>query len=1007
MADAKKGIIPITIKKKFNRDTFPGRAKIDKVQHTAMEQGRKVERSVGDAMFAVSEAKRQLIQRIENYMNLNKLATTAKLPDMARPIKLIKDILDFIKKVKEFIDEIKELIEAIKGIIGYLQMIKARIQAFIQKCLNTIANFIADICNFNLPSLPAIPSLFGALHFDGFAFPKGAFDFNVKFDANFAFGKCKLRKPNLNIFRNYPTTKFGLGPSGTFGVVPALNPPLPNSFVQTNQTADELRNETKPVFRPDYNPQGAFKGSLPTPDQIVSNYSLPAPFFREHVLSLLGDAEGIIADMNPPGYTQQSTENAPEPEAGDLDRPLDLEAFREKLQPAIRAYCIKKVHLEAIVDSNWDWRVVWAWLLYMHLDREARKGVWIQAFQDAYETWVLPAYQDIADKPIPWHGDPLDDTAITQGPAEMLFTKSIKDLDVKRRGQILWMLSYAEASILGYTRSTRWDAFAAPQGTELDTKTLHYASGSTRDDLDFNQLPGGGNDNTLTLLLDSKGRANYPSILVIPEHLSPVVQQVVTWGFKDITGAGKFTATRASSRYVYTQLAETMEINFHSQFWREFRANWDDLLHEDPALQRIVYNYPQILNSAVNPLASRAEFERTKLDFLNRDASWAPGTPYLPTPWIPTLVTPPMGLQLQLGSPNGWGGVNPGHDPVTGEPLAGGAAGGNVDANGNPVPLVFNPEQFLAREDVKALPLNYQDTLLYLNQNYQNLLDIQGQVLGALDEQIAAAQTTMLESQVQIAQIEAMNYIIPDGSAGMPDAPSASGGTGSGTGTGTGSGTGTGTGSGTGSGTGTTPGDATTPPAEDANVFISPENAITDIVAMGTNGTFALVEKARLVANMDRLDTERLAVRGSAVALLVTRPDLANLLTNADNTWDNLNDWLNALTPNYKSTTEATPLPAGGVGVLKDKLVAYYSAFTLLDLATKTASGGGGTTAPRTFVQPSPAMVWVVNHGLGYYPDPTVYNTQGVEMWAEIRNTSVNTFEVRHGAPMAGSVSYR
>lgn len=51
--------------------------------------------------------------------------------------------------------------------------------------------------------------------------------------------------------------------------------------------------------------------------------------------------------------------------------------------------------------------------------------------------------------------------------------------------------------------------------------------------------------------------------------------------------------------------------------------------------------------------------------------------------------------------------------------------------------------------------------------------------------------------------------------------------------------------------------------------------------------------------------------------------------------------------------------------------------------------------------------VWVVNHGLGYYPDTTVYNAQGVGMWVEVRNTSVNTSEVRHGSAITGSGSYR
>lgn len=54
-------LIPISIKKTFSREQFPGRAKIDSIQHVALEEGRRMDRCVGDAMFAIEEAKRQLM----------------------------------------------------------------------------------------------------------------------------------------------------------------------------------------------------------------------------------------------------------------------------------------------------------------------------------------------------------------------------------------------------------------------------------------------------------------------------------------------------------------------------------------------------------------------------------------------------------------------------------------------------------------------------------------------------------------------------------------------------------------------------------------------------------------------------------------------------------------------------------------------------------------------------------------------------------------------------------
>ena len=740
-AAAAKDLIAIEIPKPFKRDEFPGRPGVDQIQHTIIQQGQMVERSIGDAMYNISEAKKQVTQRVEHYMNMNKLANSVQGDIGAAQIgapQIAAAVQDNVAKIRSYIADTMALVKAMQGVLGQLQTVKSRIQGYLQSKLNSIATFINQICNFSLPDLPAIPNIFGNLHFDGFQFPSGAFKFALNFDVNFAFGACKLRKPNLDVFRNFPKAKIGLGASGTIGTQPTLNPPLPNSRMATATTPPEALRTIKniPIFREDFYPDPAiFQGALPKPNQIVSAYEMPIDVFKEQAVSLIPGSP--IADLQNPV----------------LDSSLDVDYHRESLQPAVRAFARLNVTLEAIVDSNWDWKIVWLWLWQMSRYRTARGGVWISAFDEAYKTYVLPAYLDSQLNPIPWHTDPEtpdEDASIVQGPAtELMFTAELKALLPGQLTRVLWMLSYVEASLLGNQRSTRWDA-AAP----LDT--THYTTGATRDDLDYQELNEVATGAPKVFVLDSQGRANYPSSIEVPDYLVPGMTPVIAWAFADILAVDTYTAPRISNRYTYGPRADLTEVNSHSQFWKEFKNNWADLAEEDIHLQAIVCNYPKVLNSFLNPLASRALFDFVKSDFTNRSKTWTPGTPILPTPYIPTMILPPMQLMLGEGEANGWGGVNDG-------------TADNVDADGRPVPLVFDPVTFLNRADVKALSPNYQDTLLYLNESYQNLLGIQETQMMVLDEAIAFAEAQIAEGLAQIAAMEALapDYRIPPGHPGL------------------------------------------------------------------------------------------------------------------------------------------------------------------------------------------------------------------------------------------------
>lgn len=55
-----------------------------------------------------------------------------------------------------------------------------------------------------------------------------------------------------------------------------------------------------------------------------------------------------------------------------------------------------------------------------------------------------------------------------------------------------------------------------------------------------------------------------------------------------------------------------------------------------------------------------------------------------------------------------------------------------------------------------------------------------------------------------------------------------------------------------------------------------------------------------------------------------------------------------------------------------------------------------------TFVQEEPSTTWIINHGLGYQPNVSVYSMGGVEMEAEIIHTSDNQTIINFSLPTSG-----
>ncbi len=731
MPDPGSSLTAPTIQKVFNRETFPGRADLESTMHPLLVEGAREERSLGDALYNSQEGVNDLKQKINHYTDLRTLASHTAISDEGGRAGVVQgDVAKAASKIQEYVGDLQTIAGGLEGIVGYAQLQKTRVQGFIQENLNTISTFIHEICNFGLPDLPSIPNLFGSLYFDGFAFPKGAFNFQVSFDTKFAFSTCVLRKPNLDIFRNFPKGPFVLGKSGIFSN-PQTQPPFSGAVfadpgrLQTDPAyVVSIRNQTNPaVFDPFFIPQDSFQGALPKPSTILSNYSIPQALFQTQVLSLFGDPSTIIADMNPSGTMSSTGANTTTTATPGVTQ----DQARAALQGAVRLFCIGEVNLGALVTSNWDPYRTMAWVFYLQATRAARGGQWIPAFEHVYETYILPTYTAISTADVPWHSDPADQTKIVQGPQTTLpLIAAIKAMPPNEQFQLYWMLSYIEASLLGYTRNTEWDLYgSSPFQTPLDVLTASFVTGPTGADLDYLPLAATANSKVLDQLLDSQGAADFPSTFSYPDYASVAINYALQVSGAAIANAkGHFTAPLPSQKYVYTPSADTITINGYSQFWRVFKANWTALNQQDPALLAVVLRYPQVLASALNPLGDGgALYQTVKTDHASRVAAWIPGTPFPATPYIPLMVIPPM--QLAPGIPTGW-------DTGT-----------------------FDPIAYLARPDIASLPINVQSSMVFYNQS-ASALQAQSTKVGALyDGIISSAQAQIDDITAQIAAAEA------------------------------------------------------------------------------------------------------------------------------------------------------------------------------------------------------------------------------------------------------------
>jgi hypothetical protein len=696
-------LFPIKAKGAVTRRNFAGIPTIEGIYHTALEQGRFTESSIADAMFAIKQKKLDLEEKITQYLDINKLAIDGQLRHTPRKLKFIADSIVLIKRVSKFISAISDLMAALQNCIGQLQSIEQNMLGMIQANLNALTNLIAEICNWGLPDLPALPNLFSdsIWRFNGWNFfPLGSFTPHVGLDTNFAFNQCKLRIPNINIFRNYPSS---IQVSQWSWGTPIFVPPLGGIIADTNKIIQpayitQLQETIDTPVYLSFNPNSSMVGSLPNPTTIISNFQLPPQTYRENIISLIPELVNQVILPSDSDY------NSP-PSSSRL--------------AGLRAALGRFVTLNAVVNSNFDKNLTACWLFYLDTARKGRAGTWLLNFQAAYDSYIQPSLNELAQNKVPFN-TVIGGTGVQNAPHHILFIDIIEALSPSLQQNVLWKLSYLEASLLGYPRSKTWDA---GQDTE-------FLTSFTNEDLDY-QATNVDLTNTAPRIVGDN-EATYPVELTVPVALASTLEKVIVLADLDINSSS-YQTQRPQFRFVYDAFAQTSEIDKFSQFWRDFNANLEEFLKQDAYVIGFVSSYLGSLDSAVNPLTQTADYQAVKNDALTRNRLWTPGTPLLNLPKAPVVSVSDNSIPTDTTS--GW---------VSG---------------------AFNPILFMERPDIQALPISVQMAMLRTNLNYSTLRTWQSQLQVSVQNTISEAQAIINNFQNVGFQVEitANEVIVPVG----------------------------------------------------------------------------------------------------------------------------------------------------------------------------------------------------------------------------------------------------
>jgi hypothetical protein len=676
--------LPIQQKGSADRLTLFGPPTIEANWHKALEQGRKLESSIGDATFALKAKKQDLLEKIATYLDLNVLAIDGQPSNPIRAIKYAADSSHFLQVVHNYTQEINNIINAVNQNIGLLQSMETNMLAMIQSNSNALANLIAEICNWGLPALPSIPYLLGGIfNFNGFNFqPPSLFLPPLpNFNKGFAFGQCSIVIPNLNIFGPAPISiSSGANTFGTAQFIPPLGGMIgdPTQFTVPSYIVALQNNKTLPVYNPEtFNPNASMLGSLPDPMTIVSAFQLPPDVYAANIITLNPNLRSVVIEPGDPDYN-----TTPNPQ-----RAINL-----------RQFLIRFVNLDQIVASNYDPNLTATWLLYLGLDRAGRGGQWLTNLQIAYQTLIQPSLTALSGAAIPYN-NVIGGTGVSNTPTVPLITMLLSASSADREN-MLWKLSYIEAGLLGYTRSQNYDSGA----------DATFLSGFTGADVDYVATTFNSADTQPVTL--GATTAQFPTVANVPKAILDVFNEAVATATTNIAGAPNYQTNLARFKFVYSPFAVAEETDRFTQFWRTFNYNFQQLLAGDPYITNQIVTYSAALDSAIDPLGDPSASAQITSDANSRVRSWVPGTPLLNIPQAPVVIFTNNTIPVNTG----WNGDT------------------------------FNPMDFLNRPDIQGQPIPVQNAMLRTNLSYAAILSTKSDLQTAITNTIQQAQSTAAQN---------------------------------------------------------------------------------------------------------------------------------------------------------------------------------------------------------------------------------------------------------------------
>ena len=742
---------PIKAKGKVDRLQPLNDPAISQFYQNSMEQGRFLESSIADANLWLLQKKTLLNEYITSYTHMNQLAVDGQLGHHARVPKYIADSISILKTAKRLTQEIVALNNAVNGNITKILAIEQSMTQMVQTASQSLANLLNNICNWGIPGLPSIPNLFPdqIWNFNGFLFSPLALFATLKssttFNFNFTFSQCSFGPTATSaLFVTDPLSTESY--SGLVYGSANYNPPQGGQIIAAAQDLNDPAfisqmqgTTTTPYYSPSFNPNENMLGADPDPHFILSNYQMPAATYVSDIVSIAPTLRPNTVFLTDVDYNNPNL------------------AVR---QPVLQKTLAHNVNIAQIVASNFDPFVVSAWLIYLHLTRQGRGGVWIPNFQAVYDQYLTPSIQNVLTLSVPWNnvlpsnanffwngtwgtlqnyvvGDVVvfngvnyvaitDNTNLepdtnptawsTAIPAGTVYTNApvialsttLQGLPLNQLNHVLWQLSYIEASLLGYTRNSNFDAYQ-------DTA---YITGPTGNSLDYQPTMLTTSTDSLVL---GQGTAEFPTPITFPTAMKNSLDAAIAIATINIQNDMSYMSPRIANRFTYDQFAQATPVDRFSQFWRDFATNLTVFLAQDAYLVQFAITYPEILDGALDPLASagnKAAFASLLADVASRSRTWVPGTPL---PNIP--IQPVTGLS---------------NNSIP-----------NVNTNGwNPPPTDLDPVAFLARPDIIVLPIPVQIAMLRTNLSYAGLQTWAGLMSASIQQQINVANNILAATQL-------------------------------------------------------------------------------------------------------------------------------------------------------------------------------------------------------------------------------------------------------------------